>query len=504
MSQSNGIARTKASGKKPPRQAGANATSRHVRIPPESRHVWIPASAPGIEQVETYLINASPENNLIYRPINPDDPEIVALAKSIRQHGILEPLVISADNYIVSGHRRFAAAERADLDFVPCRRLTIRRSDDIAAWVRLLREHNRQRDKTNAEKLREEMVTVNPENEHASLIEYRRAEAALDVTAIEICGTKHRAKFSDAKRPFLDAVKKIINGRRKYWPLTLRQVHYALLNDPPLRNARIRKSRYCNDDHSYKDLSDVLTRARLDGTIPFKAIADETRPVKVWPVHQNVRSYVKSEFDGMFRTYWRDLMQSQPNHIELIDEKNTAAAILKPVASDYTIPFTSCRGYSSIPPRHGIAERYRKSGKNKLVLLVVSDFDCEGEDIAHSFARSVRDDFDIPRIHPVKVALTAEQVKQYELPPMMKAKKTSSRYDKFVERHGDDVFELEALDPAVLQQIVREAIESVIDRDAFDAEVAAERADSVFLAGVRQRVKTFMLENMPDFDSEDE
>jgi hypothetical protein len=57
---------------------------------------------------------------------------------------------------------------------------------------------------------------------------------------------------------------------------------------------------------------------------------------------------------------------------------------------------------------------------------------------------------------------------------MMKAKQSSSRYEKFVERHGDDVFELEAVPPERLQEVLREAIDSVLDIEAFNAEVRRE------------------------------
>ena len=181
-------------------------------------------------------------------------------------------------------------------------------------------------------------------------------------------------------------------------------------------------------------------------------------------------------------------------------EKNTIASILKPVAADYSIPPTTGRGYCSLPPRHAMVERFRRSGKEKLVLLIVSDFDPEGEDIAHSVARSVRDDFDVSEIHAVKVALTADQVEQHRLPPIMRAKESSSRHDKFVARHGHNVFELEALEPAELQRIVREAIESVIDRAALTAEIEAERADAAFLAGVRRTLRNCLIESLPDLD----
>ncbi len=139
-----------------------------------------------------------------------------------------------------------------------------------------------------------------------------------------------------------------------------------------------------------------------------------------------------------------------------------------------------------------MAERFKQSGKEKLILLALSDFDPEGEDIAHSFARSMRDDFKIREIVPVKVALTADQVEDLELPPILKAKESSSRYDKFTARHGDDVFELEAVPPDNLQHILRRAIDSVLDTKAFNAEVDREKEDATFLAGVRRTVQQLL------------
>ena len=58
-------------------------------------------------------VKMSPENELLYHPIDEDDPEIVRLAASIVEHGIQEPLILSSDGYIISGHRRYVAARLA-------------------------------------------------------------------------------------------------------------------------------------------------------------------------------------------------------------------------------------------------------------------------------------------------------------------------------------------------------------------------------------------------------
>src|SRR4030042_6040770 len=99
----------------------------------------------------------------------------------------------------------------------------------------------------------------------------------------------------------------------------------------------------------------------------------------------------------------------------------------------YFIPYTIGRGYSSINPRHDMAERFQKSGKEKLIVLILSDFDCDGVEIGQSFARSMRDDFGID-VCPIRVALTHEQTLSLNLPPGGEAKqKESSNREKFVE-----------------------------------------------------------------------
>jgi hypothetical protein len=320
------------------------------------------------------------------------------------------------------------------------------------------------------------------------------------VDTIEIVGHKHRARITNAKRPFLDAILRILKERRDYWPLTVRQVHYALLNDAPLIHARKSRSRYTNTVQCYKAAIDLVARARLAGDISWGAIDDETRPVETWRVYPSIAPFVRHDLDRFLKGYYRNLLQSQPNHIEIVGEKNTVARIIRTVAGEYCVPVTIGRGYSSLPPRWKMAQRFRASGKENLVVLVVSDHDPEGDDIPHSFARSMRDDFGIEEIVTKKVALTHDQVDELQLAPNnLEAKKTSSRYKRFVARYGKDVFELEAVPPPELQRLLREAIDDVLDMNAFNVEIDAEKRDAEHLDRVRRAVQ----EQLRDFDFSD-
>jgi hypothetical protein len=443
-------------------------------------------------------IRPSPLNDKLYRPISDTDPAIIELAESIRQRGLLEPIVITLDGFILSGHRRHRACRLAGLRTVPCRVSDITSTDP--EFLPRLCESNRQRVKSLDELAREQILAANPEEEHRALVEHRRRQKQVDVATIPLMSAVRRARISKAKEPMLQAILTILETRRSYWPLTERQIHYALLNDPPLVHARKPDSTYRNTLACYKATCDLVTRARLEGRIPFTAIDDPTRPMEVWECYREPGSFLRAEMEQFLKGYYRDLQQSQPHHIEIVGEKSTLENILGPVASEYCIPLTIGRGYCSIPPRYHMQQRYRRSGKEKLILLALSDFDPEGEDIAHSFARSLRDDFGIDAIEPIKVALTAAQVQELRLPPLMQAKRTSSRYGNFVEQHGQDVFELEAVPPEQLQAILRQAIDGVLDVDAFNAEIDAEKRDAAHLAGLRRALRENLDEWIDDAD----
>ena len=72
-----------------------------------------------IYKVLRYTIREAPENVGIYGEIT--DAEVEKLAESMKKHGILEPLVLTLDFILVSGHRRFRAARLAGIERLPVR-----------------------------------------------------------------------------------------------------------------------------------------------------------------------------------------------------------------------------------------------------------------------------------------------------------------------------------------------------------------------------------------------
>ena len=343
------------------------------------------------------------------------------------------------------------------------------------------------------ETLHEEVISGDPRDPRRQLLSHRRQESKIETSPIDLGQTKRRKGISTAKNEMVEAVLRTFKERADYLPLTVRSVHYALLNYPPLIHASKPKSRYVNDKKSYQSLVDLLTRMRVAGVVPMDSIDDETRPVTIWKAFDNPADFIRKQVDGFLKGYYKNLLKSQPHHFELLGEKNTCNVVLERVASRFRMPLTSGRGYSSLPPRYKMAERYRESGKDKLFLLVVSDFDPDGDEIGRSFGRSMRDDFGIENVHVIKLALTHKQTLEFDLPPALDAKTGSPQYQKFFDRYGSsDVWELEAMPPELLERTVTEGIESAINSRLLDSELLAEQEDQDHLSDVREKVNAMM------------
>jgi hypothetical protein len=99
-----------------------------------------------------------------------------------------------------------------------------------------------------------------------------------------------------------------------------------------------------------------------------------------------------------------------------------------------------------------------------------------------------------------RVALTDDQVLEYDLPPggTVDDKNDVNARD-FEDKYGPETYEVEALPPEELAAIVEEAVEAVIDHEAFNAEVDAEEEDWEFLSAKRETI----IRLAADLDDED-
>jgi hypothetical protein len=75
------------------------------------------------------------------------NPALQSIVDSIERLGLEEPLIVTTDNYILSGHRRFVAVQHLGWAQVPVRFSKVRR-DQSTDYHRLLAQYNPQRVKS--------------------------------------------------------------------------------------------------------------------------------------------------------------------------------------------------------------------------------------------------------------------------------------------------------------------------------------------------------------------
>lgn len=449
-----------------------------------------------VHWLSSSTIKPSPENDDIYGPII-HDQQMQDLIISIKSNGLGEPLLLTQDGFIVSGHRRFYATQRLGWKQVPCRyHPTITRSG-TTDYHKKLTEYNPQRVKSVGTLLRESLLRdQSPDDTYIAIRVHQEAQLRVDTSFMEVSGEKKSKPIAGGKAEFLRAAQRIVEDLREYWPLSIRQIHYNLLNDPPLTQTPkdskfdIEHYRYRNDKSSYNKLVRLLNPARFTGQIPMAAIDDATRPQIKHIGFQSVSQFVSQEMKNFLAGYHRDRQQDQPRHLEILGEKNTLMSVLKKVSHEYYVPLSLARGFCSIPVWRDMAERFQRSGKKSMVLLIVSDYDPEGLELADDAIRSLRrSPWKIP-VEGHRVAVERSQIDELGLAEDFNpAKETSSRLKSFVGRTGGrETWECEALPPGYLLEQVKAAVEANMDMEVFRQIVSQEKSDCEELFQIKQQI----------------
>jgi hypothetical protein len=464
--------------------------------PRNSTKRWQKADRYAVTYLPLAEIEPSPENEDLYGEVVHDE-QMNALIASIEHRGLEEPLILTSDHFILSGHRRFYAVEYLGWSEVPVRIRGDTRREGNREYHQVLAEYNPQRIKRAGTLLREAMLRDrSPEDTYAAIEAHRRASLEVEAGFMRVPGFKTIPRITEKKRPFLKAVQKVVDDLKAYHPLNIRQIHYNLLNDPPLITApkrskfSLEKYRYRNDKSSYNALVRLLRSARYLGEISMKAVDDPTRPQVCPDVWSSVSEFVQWEVDGFLTGYERDRQQDQFRHIEVFAEKNTLLSILRPVAREYHVPLVVGRGFCSIPVWRDIAKRFRASGKERMSLLIVSDYDPCGLDLADDAIRSLRDLWSVP-IDGHRVAVTSEQIEELDLAEDFNPAKDGKpgQREAFIQRTGSDrTWEVEALPPDYLVEQVKAAIEANLDMELFESVVEQEEADCGELYDIKQQI----------------
>lgn len=242
------------------------------------------------------------------------------------------------------------------------------------------------------------------------------------------------------------------NYFRQGYDLTLRQLFYQLVSKDIIPNTQ----------RSYKNLGTLVNDARLAGLVDWNMIVDRGRGTQI-PTHwDSPADIIQAAADSFAIDKWKD----QPNHIEVMVEKQALEGVLLPVCERLDVNFTANKGYSSQSLMYRIGNRLRRlhQGMDKHIhILYLGDHDPSGLDMD----RDVEERLALFSGYPVtfqRLALKWEQIEELQ-PPENPAKLTDSRADKYIEQYGDSSWELDAIEPRELDRLVTEAVEDLRDPD---------------------------------------
>jgi hypothetical protein len=256
--------------------------------------------------------------------------------------------------------------------------------------------------------------------------------------------------------------------------LTLRQLYYQLVTQNIIPNI----------ERSYKNLSSVLSDARLAGLVDWDAIEDRVRVPRHPPEFADLGELVDAALASFRLPRWAD----QPHYCELWVEKDALSGVLAPLAREHHVVLSVNRGYSSQSAMYEAAKRFiaHASCEEGCVLLYCGDHDPSGEDMV----RDIRDRMRTfgADVEVRKLALTMEQVEQYH-PPPNPAKMTDPRATEYVAKHGDESWEVDALPPEALQKLIRRSIMALIDQDKLQDILDREETDKATLRKALEAVK---------------
>jgi len=264
----------------------------------------------------------------------------------------------------------------------------------------------------------------------------------------------------DGMAKVLKANEIIAEYQAQGFKLTLRQLYYQF----------VARDLIPNNMKSYKNLGSLINDGRLAGLIDWNAIEDRTRNLKSLSTWTQPQTIVRDS------AYWykRDLWSDQTNRPEVWIEKEALAGVIEGVCQGLRVSFFACRGYVSQSEMWDAGcnrlSGYIHAGQTP-VILHFGDHDPSGIDMT----RDIEDRLSLFAGGKVKVkrlALNFDQIETYK-PPPNPAKITDSRFADYEAKYGSESWELDALEPKLLAELITDEVESL--KDPAQWEAAKER-----------------------------
>lgn len=264
--------------------------------------------------------------------------------------------------------------------------------------------------------------------------------------------------------------------------LTLRQLYYQF----------VARDIIPNNQKQYDNLGELVNNARLAGLVDWYAIEDRTRNVRNTFHWQNPSSLLQSAAQQFNINKW----ENQPTHVEVWVEKDALVEVIGKPAEAYDVPYFSCRGYVSQSEMWAAARRIERklNEHERAVIIHLGDHDPSGKDMTRDIEERIQtflindgyfgECFSINRI-----ALNMDQIERYN-PPPNPAKLTDSRCGKYIREYGYESWELDALEPSVLDNLISETILCYLDKDLYDTMTRKEEKIKAELSAYARAFRT--------------
>lgn len=243
------------------------------------------------------------------------------------------------------------------------------------------------------------------------------------------------------------------------YDLTLRQLYYQL----------VARGYIANNERSYKRIGNLINDARLAGLIDWFAITDRTRSM-----HKNSHWDTPSQIiRAAINQYAIDTRETQPNYIEVWVEKEALVDVVGKACKGLDVPFFACRGYVSQSEMWGASRRFYGNGKDNYIIHL-GDHDPSGVDMT----RDITDRMELfgANVEVKRIALNFDQVEKYN-PPPNPAKITDSRANSYIDRYGAESWELDALNPATIKEMITDEVLFLTDMDLWETEKRREEKE---------------------------
>ncbi len=313
-------------------------------------------------------------------------------------------------------------------------------------------------------------------------------------------------KFAPSTRLIIDRINAIVKEYSDAgYSLTGRQLYYRFIAKDWFPDTWINKTYNAknglspntkNTEYNYKKLLGILADARLAGYVDWHSVEDRTRNREAGLHFENPAERLKTAVSN----YALDKWVGQKYRPEVWVEKDALEDVVAVACRKLDVPYFSCRGYTSLTALWDNAMVLRDFAREGItpVILHLGDFDPSGLDMSRNIeeqvqmfmnggwemhdGEAVRSDEGLGEsLIFVRLGLNMDQIEQYN-PPPNPAKKTDSRFKKFQAEHGDESWELDAMDPEVIAGLIDAGVREYLDVKAWNARWKAEQTDRKLLS----------------------